>query len=80
MPDPRFDGSYDAPRFVDRPEVCSDCGQPPDHSNHDSRRGVIVTAGHFYNSGDPLIIERYAVPAVPHVSRGTPPTSAVCVG
>lgn len=53
MPDPRFDGSLDAPLLVDRAE-CADCGQRDGHPNHDGRN----ERGHFFNTGEPLIRER----------------------
>lgn len=61
MPDPRFDGSLDAPRLVDRGQdaVCTDCGQPESHRNHDERN----EAGHFFNTSPRALVSQRAVTA-----------------
>lgn len=60
MPDPRFDGSLDAPTFVDRQAPCTDCGQLEGAYEHDERNAD----GHFYNTtSTPLL--RPVLPTVP---------------
>ncbi len=69
MPDPRFDGSLDAPTFIDRVVFCTDCDKPARHRNHDGRN----ENGHFFNAGEPQIRDRLVKPAIATPSPTRPP-------